>query len=274
MNPSGIAHIAESIELRMNEAFWALRPGSTADGQKLFRLGGALVTVKPKSISLQRNRVVGLGVDEPATEPMIDEALDIFRDHKVKRFSLHQGPCGPSDAMVGWLEKRGFRPHHAYSKLVRETRDAPQVRSDLRVRRIGQADSAAFAAVFGHVFAAPPSQRDWITASVGAPGFSHYLAFAGDQPVATGMVYVQGDGAWMGWGATLTPFRRRGAQGAIIAARVKRAADLGAKWIVSETLEPRRGRPSGSYRNLLEHGFQQAYLRPIWAWERCPEVRK
>lgn len=270
MKSPHIAYIAESIELRENEAFWALRPESLAGkkGRDLFLVGGAQVTVAPGSVSLQRNRVRGLGVQQPASEQMLDQILDVYRALKVKRFSFQQSPCPQYEQIGGWLERRGFRPHHAYSELVRETSTALAVQTGVRVERIGRKDAGVFAEVFGAVMPAPPGQLDWIKASVGAPGFSHYVAFSADRPVATGVVYVNGDAAWMGWAGTLAPFRRRGAQTALIAARTRRAANLGAKWIVCATMEPKRGRPSGSYRNLLRCGFQDAYLRPIWVLGR------
>lgn len=275
MKSSDVPSIAESIELQMNEAFWALRPESLAGKKKsreLFFVGGAQVAVAPGRVSLQRNRVCGLGVRERAGEQMIDQILDIYRASKVKRFSFQQSPCTQYELIGGWLEKRGFRPHHAYSELVRETAPAMAVQTavpaEVRVERIGRQDARDFAAVFGKVFPVPSSQLDWISASVGAPGFSHYMAYVGDRPAATAMIYANGSAAWMGWAGTLTVFRRRGAQTALIAARVQRAAELGAKWIVCATMEPKRGRPTGSYRNLLKSGFREAYLRPIWVWER------
>ncbi|HEV2426301.1 MAG TPA: GNAT family N-acetyltransferase [Terriglobia bacterium] len=269
MNSSEIAHLAESIELLQNEAFWAVRPDSLGGkkGQQLFQVGGAMVTVAPGSVSLQRNRVLGLGVEERASEQMVDQVLDIYRAFNVKRFSFHRSPCRQYGQIGGWLEKRGFRPHHAYSKLIREATTAPRVQTEFQVVRIGGKDAGAFVAVFRRVFPMPPKYLDWVGAAVGAPGFSHYLAFVGDRPVATGVVYVKGNAAWMGWAGTLTDFRRRGAQSALIATRIERAAELGAKWIFCATMEPVRGRPAGSYRNLLKCGFSEAYLRPIWVWE-------
>src|SRR5215469_585523 len=158
--------------------------------------------------------------------------------------------------------------HHQWSKLARNTAPPTRVASQFKIKRIGKAGAAAFARVFSETFAWQADRVPWIVASIGAPGFSHYLAMDGRRAVATALLYVRGDCGWLGWGGTLTPYRRRGAQSALIAARIKRSAELGAKWVVSETLEPQRGRPSGSFRNLLKQGFQQAYLRPIWVWEQ------
>lgn len=270
MDAPDVAYLAESIELLQNEAFWALRPDSLAGkkGRQLFLVGSAQAAVAPGSVSLQRNRVRGLGVEEPAREQMVGQILDIYQAFKVKRFSFQRSPCPQDELIGGWLEKRGFRPHHAYTEFVRETTPAPAVETPVRVERLGRKDADAFAEVFGGVTPVPPGQLEWIKASVGAPGFSHYLAFVEDRPAAIGMVYVNRNAAWMGWAGTLTPFRRRGAQAALIAARVQHAAELGAKWIVCSTMEPKPRRPSGSYRNLLKAGFREAYLRPIWVWEQ------
>ena len=50
----------------------------------------------------------------------------------------------------------------------------------------------------------------------------------------------------------------------MLAARLRRAAELGAHTLVTETGEQMPDRPSNSYRNILRHGFQEQYLRPNW----------
>jgi hypothetical protein len=273
MSPSGIARMAESVEQAMNEAYWALLPAELAAKRKLacFRVAGAFITVAPRSVSLQRNRVLGLGVEEPATAGTLDHLVDVFRASRVKRFGLHQGPPAQAEEITDGLRKRGFKLHHHYSKLVRDTSAPPAVSTDLEVRRVSEAEAETFARVFveGEIFAWPHDRTPWVQAAVGAPGFSHYLAFDGDKPVATALLYVKGDCAWMGWGGTLTAYRRRGAHAALIAARIKRAAQLGVKWIVSETMAPVPRRPAGSYRNQLRLGFKEAYQRPIWVWQQA-----
>lgn len=264
-----ITRAAESVELRMNEAYWAVLPRALADKRKLalFRVGGAMVAITPHSTSLRRNRVNGLGVEEPAREEMVDEIVDLFRAMKVKRFSFHVSPGPQSESIARWLAKRGFKLHHRYAFLLRRSGTPIVAKTDLNVRRIGKGEADAFARVFSEIFAEPGDRLPWIAAAVGAPGFSHYLAYDGDRAVATGLLFVEGNCGWMGWAGTLTPYRRRGAHTALIAARLKRAAELGAKSVVCATLEPQLGRPSGSYRDLLRQGFVQAYLRPIWVWE-------
>jgi len=267
---SEIARIAETIEIRMNEAFWAALPPGLEQKRKmqLHCVGGALVSVTPKSTSLQRNRVLGLGVREQASEEMVDQTLDLYRAARVTRFSFHVSPGPQSDEMTEWITRRGFRLHHRYAKLLRDTSPPEAIKTRLVVKRITRSDARTYARILGEVFAGPEDGESWLAAAVGRPGFSHYLALDGERSVAAAMVYVEGESAWMGPAATLTAYRRRGAHNALIAARLRRAAEQGAKWASCATLEPIPRRPAGSYRNLLKQGFKLHYLRPIWAWER------
>jgi hypothetical protein len=75
-------------------------------------------------------------------------------------------------------------------------------------------------------------------------------------------LFVTGALGWLGVAATLPASRRRGAQEALIAARIRHAAALGCTRLVTETGERTEERPSVSYRNILRAGFAEAYLRP------------
>ena len=271
MTTSEIARLAETIEIRMQEAFWAALPSSLERrrGMQLHCVGGALVSVTPKSTSLQRNRVLGLGVRERASEEMVDQIMDLYRAARVTRFSFHLSPGRQSSEIKAWITRRGFHLNHRYAKLLRDTSPPPPAAATrLAVKRISRTDARAFAAIVGEVFAGPEDGQSWLAAAVGRHGFTHYLAMDGARPVAAGVVYVEGESAWMGPAATLTAYRRRGAHGALIAARLRRAAARGAKWVACATLEQLPRRPTGSYRNLLKQGFKLHYLRPIWVWEQ------
>ena len=57
---------------------------------------------------------------------------------------------------------------------------------------------------------------------------------------------------------------RKGAQGALLAARIRRAGELGCETIVTETGKRRDDRPSSSYCNILRFGFEERYVVPNW----------
>ena len=67
---------------------------------------------------------------------------------------------------------------------------------------------------------------------------------------------------WLGLAATVPEHRRKGAQGAILAARFRAAAAAGLREVATETGERLPNRPSSSYRNLLRFGFEERYVRP------------
>ena len=57
---------------------------------------------------------------------------------------------------------------------------------------------------------------------------------------------------------------RQGAQGALLAARIRRARELGCEVVVTETGELRDGLPSNSYRNILRAGFEEVAVTANW----------
>jgi hypothetical protein len=67
---------------------------------------------------------------------------------------------------------------------------------------------------------------------------------------------------WLGIAATVPEHRRKGAQGAILAARIEAAAAAGCEVVVTETGEPVDGQPGASYRNIARAGFEAQYVRP------------
>lgn len=71
-----------------------------------------------------------------------------------------------------------------------------------------------------------------------------------------------------GFGATRPQYRGRGAQGAILAARIERARELGLRRLATETGAPRDDGTGPSYRNILRAGFREIEVRPNLASPR------
>jgi GNAT superfamily N-acetyltransferase len=103
-------------------------------------------------------------------------------------------------------------------------------------------------------------------------GWHLYAAFEGDAPVAMAALYVDeaSTGAPVGYvgpAVTLPAHRGRGAQGALIARRIRDAKTLGCTLLVTETAEDRPGRSVPSFRNMQRCGFHLAYRRPNYLLE-------
>ena len=131
----------------------------------------------------------------------------------------------------------------------------------LALREIDAADGAAFAALVGRVFGMGGTEA--LFASLpGRAGWHAWLAFDGDTPAAAGAMFAADGAAWFGMGACDAAYRGRGAQTALLAARVQRAAELGLRDCFTETGEAVPGEPQTSYRNIERAGFQPFYRRP------------
>jgi GNAT superfamily N-acetyltransferase len=160
------------------------------------------------------------------------------------------------------LEQRGYARGYAWMKFERGPDPAPGVESALRVE--DAADPGLFMATLAEGFGAPAEEAADGPTLADYPGWHTFLAWEGDEPAAAAGLFVDGGVAWFGGAATRPAFRRRGAQTALLAARIERARAAGARRLCTETGERVPERAEQSYRNILRAGFREAYLRPNW----------
>jgi GNAT superfamily N-acetyltransferase len=167
-----------------------------------------------------------------------------------------------SDAGLDRVER--FYAERGLSHLVSICDRGQAVGLDRRlrvVRRVDRERAGEWAEIVTSVFGAPEF-AGWFAALPGRQGWSCFMALDGDRPMAAAGLFVDGDAAWMTFGATLPEYRRRGAQRALLAARLMEAYGRGCSVVVTETGEPAEGRPNASYRNLRASGFDPRYRRP------------
>lgn len=212
------------------------------------------------------NRVIGLGTDRPAGAAELDLLIDRYRSAGIARFFIHLSPVARPATLPDWLKERGFVHHNNYAKLYRDARDVPQTDSGFRIEPVEAADAMLFGRLSAPVFDWPPVVERMLVRTVGAPGWHHYIARDGDEPVACGAFRVVGPFAYLGPAATLPAWRGRGLQSALITRRLRDAAAAGCRWVVTETAEDTAERPAPSMRNMLRAGFRLACLRPNYLW--------
>jgi len=221
---------------------------------------------------LEKNGLLALSVATLSGSRMFNHAVGIASEDDldtVDRFYRSQGCAylvSPAHGVTldSLLAHRGFVMDYAWMKF---TRDAARVSSatNLRVEPIGPEHAATLGRITCAAFDAPAWMSDWVAALPGRDGWTCFLSFAGDAPVGAGVVYVGGQAAWLGFGATLPEHRGKGGQSAIFAARITEAEEQGCTVVVTETGERTGSTASASYRNILRAGFTEAYLRPNWA---------
>lgn len=230
-----------------------------AFGPDAYRVAGAVCSLQADVDDVMINRVIGLGVAEPATAAALDRIGEVYRS---VRHSIALAPCAEPADLASMLRERGYEPGYAWVKFWRPTAGPPAAVSELRVERIGPQRAAEFTAVLAAGFEIPQAVTAMLEHLPDRPGWGWYLASDGDTPVACGAVFIRGEYAWLGQAATLPQHRRRGGQSALLAARIAAAHAAGAAVAVTETGELVDGRPANSHRNIVRAGFEPAYLRP------------
>jgi GNAT superfamily N-acetyltransferase len=208
------------------------------------------------------NRLVGLGAEFPATEELLDRGLATLGD--AASYVALRPEAEPAAALPRWLADRGLEPGWGWMQFERPPLPAPRARTELDVREIGAADGDAFARVQRIAYDLPTEVEPWLASLPAIAGWTCWLAFDAAKPAAAGALYVEGESCYVGFGATLPEQRGRGGQGAILAARIERARELGVRRLATETGELREGLPSRSYRNLLRAGFREREVVANW----------
>ena len=156
------------------------------------------------------------------------------------------------------LDERGYRPGEAWVKLTRDAAPAGVTTGPVRVQET--LDPTAFAPTVADGFGAADYAHAF--AFLGGPMIG-FVAWDGDDPIGGAALYVDGGHAWFGVASTRPEFRGRGAQAALLAARIEAARARGASTLSVETGAP-GDEPGPSYRNIRRAGFADAYVRPHW----------
>jgi GNAT superfamily N-acetyltransferase len=245
----------ELVEMEAQRRLFA-----AGDGAEAAVIGGAVAVALPAAPTTMLNRVTGVGLAQPATEAQLDE-IDAFFAALHVRYAIAVAPHAGPPELTGMLAERGFTSSLAWTKFTRPPDEAaPAGMTDLRVELVWPGRGDDFALVVREACELPPGGP--LEHAPGLEGYSCFVAYAGDEPAAAAVLVVHGSTGWFGFAATRPAFRRRGGQTALMAARTRRAAELGTTLLVTETGERVEGRPSNSYRNILRNGFRPAYVRP------------
>ncbi len=271
-----IARLVELSEARAFAASLGALPAETAEewGVRVDSVGSATAGHVARLPMPLFNRVVGLGIVEPAREAMIDALLELYRPANVP-FAVQVSPAARPAELGAWLEARGIRRSRSWAKFYRNVETPPDIPTSLRIERIGQEQSETYAQTFLVGYGLPaemePLMRTWTANLIDRSGWSHYLAYEGDTPVAAAQLYVTDDVGCLIGAATLPDYRRRGGQGALMARRIHDAAAMGCRWVVTETGEDSPEEPNPSYHNMVRTGFQLAYMRPNYVFDPAAE---
>jgi GNAT superfamily N-acetyltransferase len=243
----------EVAEIEALRSLFAAVPSEVAEELRVsaLELGEAFAgRVSAVPAASEVNHALGISTTE-----QLDALTAFYGD---TRHLVSPAPAADLDDALG---ERGYEPGYAWMKFSRDAGAAPPAETDLDLVEIGPDRGEDFGRTVVAGFGMPPRFADWVGRLPGRDGWHCFVAYDGAEPAAGAAVHVFDGLAWFGLGATRPEFRRRGAQNALLAARIRRAGELGCTLLVTETGELVDDRPSNSYRNIVRAGFEPQYLR-------------
>jgi GNAT superfamily N-acetyltransferase len=264
-NSEESVRLADSIEACASRDLYATAPADLDLRSQI--IAGATVLLAPKLPVSYFNRTIGLGMQQPASPNDLDAVTSAYRAAGIQAYWIHLNPLAQPQALPQWLEARDFElaPRRSWAKFLRGAEPLPAIKTSLRVRLAAGADAPALAQVVCAAYGLPALLIPWFEALVGRPGWQVLVATADAQIVATGAAYIRGRTAWLGIGATLPEFRKRGAQTALLAARIEAAAAQGCTILATETGDAIATEPNPSLNNIRRCGFTQVCSRLNYA---------
>lgn len=264
---AALARAADQLEVAAFASFGALAPAAVVEAHGLARarIAGTLAFASRARVGRVFNHVFGAGLEQDLT-PAGLRALVRFCDEAGAKACTISLPAGPRAQGIGhMLREDGFVIHEPVLRLVRDAAPAPPAPTTLRVRELTPADAIGFGTVLGSVFPFPAGSIAWFARLAHAPQWRCFGAFDGAAMVGCGALFMHDSHAWFGMGGTLSSHRGRGAQSAILAARVTAARAAGATLMAAETSNDTPEKPNSSTHNAERLGFRRVYLRDSYA---------
>jgi GNAT superfamily N-acetyltransferase len=230
-------------------------------GARWVEVAGALAMFD--GVDSPLTQTFGLGMSGTPSDTEMDSIESFFRGHGAPVFHEVSPLAGPG--MLEILHRRGYELFECTSVLVRPIDDAAEA-------PVGDGPQVRLVDDDGHESWADTSARGWseypelagfmrdlgrITAR--RRDAHRFLAEIDGVPVAAGLLSMRNDIALLAGASTIPEWRRRGAQLALLHARLRYAAANGCTIAMMCALPG-----SGSQRNAERHGFRVVYTRLKW----------
>ncbi len=258
-----LARRLERAEAAGNRAFVEARARSAPESGALWReIGGTWAMFD--GVGSPITQTFGLGLFAPASDGGLAALEAFFRergadvDHEVSPLA--------DPALLTLLPERGYRPLELSTVLhcpvgAVERRVPPS--ADVRVRPVEPGEEARWAETAAGGWGETPEAASFIRAfglvSAHSRGSVCFAAECEGEWIATGSVVMHEGVALLAGASTLPAWRRRGAQGALLAARLAYAAAHGCDLAMMAALPG-----STSQLNAERQGFRVAYTRMKW----------
>jgi len=259
----------ERAEARANAAFVESRARLTpALGAEWREIAGTYAMFDGAGSPL--TQTFGLGLFAPASADDLATLETFFRDRGAE--VLHEVSPLADASLLTILPERGYRPveltsvMHMPLPLAESTPGAPRSPS-LAVRRIEPGEEAVWAATAARGWGETPEiaafMLDFGTISALSEGTECFVAEWDAHPIAAAALAIHDRVALLAGASTAPEFRGRGAQAALLRARLRYAESRGCD-LAMMGAQP----GSASQRNAERQGFRIAYTRIKWRLHR------
>lgn len=254
----------ERAEARANADFVETRAGIEPDsGACWIEVGGAYAMFD--GVESPCTQTFGLGLFDEIGGEHFDRLEAFFIERGAPVF--HEVSPMADPALMPTLVERGYRSIELTSVMYREFAggDLPaSLNPDITSRVITDNEVETWAKTSANGWATEhESLADFMfnfgQVSAQCAGSYPWLAEIDGSPVATGMMFVHEDIAVLAGASTVPEARNRGAQNALLTARLRFAAENGCKLAMMGASPG-----SQSQKNAQKNGFQIAYTRIKW----------
>jgi hypothetical protein len=260
---SGFAQQIEQTEIQAWVDLYAAMPAGFAKEFKaeIVQLGQVTLTRCPEIAFGEFNRVMGLGVFEPATESQLEAVFTSYREVGVKRFLIHHIPACQPTALRNWLEAQKPAAVMGWERIVRDGSPLEPIPDDPAIERVTTSNANEWANFIDAAYRMPT--KPWLLELVGRPGWHHYL-LREDAVVAVRSMRINPDGtAWFGIEAPvpgiMAPSFALDAR--LCQTMVSDGLKLGAKLFVADIEKPSTKMDTPAYQDFAHLGFTRPYFR-------------
>lgn len=207
---------------------------------------------------------LAIGLSGPVSEAEL-QRLEEFLGRGSGPVQLELVPDAVDASFVPMLEARGYRLTEQQHTLIRSLAEPlPELRpTPVVVRTITPDEAERWSRTLGQGFSGqedvPPELAELSLPTAASPSNRCYAAFLDGEMVGAGTLGRVGRVAVLSGTGVRAPYRRRGAQGALIRARLEAARQAGAEYAACGTLPD-----SDSQHNMERYGFRVLYRKAVY----------
>jgi GNAT superfamily N-acetyltransferase len=233
-------------------------------GSTSVRIAGA--TAVFDGVDAPTTQSFGLGLFEPLTSAALDDVESFFRSRGAE--PMHEVCPLTGAETLDLLCARGYRPFEISNVLYRTIEPPEAYPNSIRVRLVDRDEAELWGRVSARGWTHDHPELEGFVQQMGELSVARenspcFLAEIDGVPGAAGGLSLHEGVALFAGAATMPEFRRRGLQGALLAERMRYAAEQNCDlaMMVAEA-------GSLSQRNAERKGFRVAYTRLKWRLAR------